>query len=371
MGRRRKKWGWVAVPVLGACLVAGVAPADARQLSDVDEVAGGLEGPFGLSVSDHRILVAESGANRITMINPRTGETSVETSDVPGPTGVTQVGRNTVVIVTGEAGGPPDAPQPDPLPEGGSTVYVGRVGKHKRVLADLQAYELAHNTDGQAQFGPDGKPLDSLSNPFAVIGDRSHGGFVIVADAGANAVLRVSRNGDVTPLFVPPVITTGACAGQPNNDPAHTGCDPVPTGLAYGPDGYLYISGLSSLVPGEGRVYVVNVHTGALVRTITGLNPATGVTVGRDGSVYVSELLFGGPEGEGPPPPGFDPSQVGRIVRVARDGTKSAAQVTMPIGLGFKGGKLYSTSWAIAGEMGMPGRGQVVQVKPTAFEPIQ
>jgi hypothetical protein len=62
---------------------------------------------------------------------------------------------------------------------------------------------------------------------------------------------------------------------------------------------------------------------------------------------------------------------VGRIVRVARDGTKSAAQVTMPIGLGFKGGKLYSTSWAIAGEMGMPGRGQVVQVKPTAFEPIQ
>ena len=50
----------------------------------------------------------------------------------------------------------------------------------------------------------------------------------------------------------------------PNNDAASAGCDPVPTGLAYGPGNSLYVSMLSAEAPGEGRVYVLDATTGAV-----------------------------------------------------------------------------------------------------------
>ena len=58
---------------------------------------------------------------------------------------------------------------------------------------------------------------------------------VDAALSGANDVLWVSPHREVRTFFVPPVIDTGGCAGVPNNDPEHTGCDPVPTGVA-GPE---------------------------------------------------------------------------------------------------------------------------------------
>ena len=78
---------------------------------------------------------------------------------------------------------------------------------------------------------------------------------------------------------MPPVINTGACEGAPNNDPEHTGCDPVPTGLALGPCNTLYVSTLTSEVPGEGRVYVLNASTGKVLDVIGGFNGPTGVAV--------------------------------------------------------------------------------------------
>ncbi len=98
-------------------------------------------------------------------------------------------------------------------------------------LADLLDHELEFNPDGQTQFGPDGEPLDALSNPFSVMKDKTRKGFVLVADGGANDVLRVDREGDVETFFVPPTVNTGACEGLENNDENTVGCDPVPTGL--------------------------------------------------------------------------------------------------------------------------------------------
>ena len=84
-----------------------------------------------------------------------------------------------------------------------------------------------------------------------------------------------------------------------------------------------------------------------------------------DGTIYASEVLFGAPP-PGPPPPGFDPSTVGRITRI-QHGRITHAQVTMPTGMEYFGGRLYASSWSIASFLGIEHAGQLVQVKPSAF----
>nr|WP_240895244.1 ScyD/ScyE family protein [Kineococcus siccus] len=318
-------------------------------------MAQGLDDPFGLSYAHGKFYAAENGSGEVSGFVPGGSGPVVRASGFSGPAGVDRT-PSRLLTVTGEGEGP-----------GGSTLFVSSPGSPPRPLADLGAYELAENPDGQRQFGDDGAPLDALSNPFAVLGGRGgHERFAYVADAGANAVLAVDRDGAVSTFFAPPVVTSGACAGVPNNDPEHTGCDSVPTGLAFGPDGTLLVSALTGEVAGEGRVYVLDARTGALRRTITGLDGPTGVAAGDDGAVYVSELLEGAPAGA--PEPGFDVSTVGRIVRVAPDGARSVAQVTMPLGLRWADGALHSTAWSVAGGfLQQRGLGQVVRVDARAF----
>lgn len=224
-------------------------------------------------------------------------------------------------------------------------------------------YELEHNPDGQVQF-VDGKPVDALSNPFAVL---ALPGRFLVADAGANDVLSVDpRTGEVSTFFVPPVVRSAVCDAMPNN-PGTVGCDPVPTGVARGPDGLIYVSTLGAEAPGAGRVYVLTPE-GHVVRTIENLDPLTGVAVDRDGSVIVSELLYGAPEGQ--PPAGFDPATVGRLVRIDCHGTMTYARVAMPTGLVLERGRLYVSAWSIASMLGLPpGTGEIDAVAPAAFGP--
>lgn len=346
--------------LVAAAGVVGVAPAAAAgpPPDPVEVVVSGLDDPLGLAHDRGRFYVAESSVGEVSGFVPG-GAPTVRLADVGGPAGVDRHdGR--LFVVTGE--GEPGTP-------GGSTLWTSQRGEPRRALADLAAYELAENPDGQQQFGPDGAPLDALSNPFAVLAGHGHGqAFAYVADAGGNSVLTVDEDGDVATLFAPPVVTTGGCAGLPNNDVQHTGCDPVPTGLAWGPDGDLYVSTLSGEVPGQGRVYVLDPRSGKVLDRIDGFSGPTGVAVGDDGDVYVSELLDGAPQGE--PGPDFDPSAVGRIVRVDRDGNRSVARVTLPVGLVFADGSLYSTAWSVAGSfLGQPGLGQVVRVNEEAFTP--
>jgi len=59
----------------------------------------------------------------------------------------------------------------------------------------------------------------------------------------------------------------------------HVVCDPVPTGLAYGPGDKLYVSTRPGGVPGEGRAYFLAARTGAIRNVIRGLNSPMGVAV--------------------------------------------------------------------------------------------
>ena len=337
------------------------AAADQHDHDPIIVIADGLDDPFGLAAENGRFYVAESGTGEISGIIPGGDGPSVRVAGFPAPAGVDRR-QGTLFIVTGEAS--------EPGATGGSTLWTSRRGEPRTALADLMAHELAENPDGQRQFGDDGAPLDALSNPFSVLAGRGgHEAYAYVADAGANAVLAVDAEGTVSTFFVPPVVTTGACEGAENSDPAVVGCDPVPTGLAWGPDGNLYVSTLGSEAPGAARVHVLDPHDGSVVEVLDGFTGAVGVAVGDDGSVYVSELFEGAPATP-ELPPGFDISTIGQIVRVAPDGTRSAAQVTLPLGLRFAGGALHSTAWSVVGSLGQTGAGQVVRVDAAAFSPL-
>jgi hypothetical protein len=171
----------------------------------------------------------------------------------------------------------------------------------------------------------------------------------------------------VSTFFVPPTVKDVAACLQPGaqTNPGTVGCDSVPTGIAVARDS-VYVSTLGGGVPGAGRVYRVNPWTGKVMHVWKGLTSPTGIAVTRHGTIYLSEVLYGAPEGDGPPPPGFDPSTVGRITRIDH-GHRTHAQVTMPVGLSINDGHLYSTAWSIAGELGMQGAGQIVRVTWRAF----
>lgn len=91
------------------------------------------------------------------------------------------------------------------------------------------------------------------------------------------------------------------------------GCDGVPfifpNDLAFGPDGFLYMtdSGISiaEFAPGEviradydtlmpdGRVYQIDIYTRRIVQFDSGIRFTNGIAIGPDGNLYVNETLSG------------------------------------------------------------------------------
>ncbi|HEY0239227.1 MAG TPA: ScyD/ScyE family protein [Friedmanniella sp.] len=361
----RNRVALVAATALTCAGLLGSGPATAdtpkaaaETPATVKVVAKNLSDPRQLSASGAFFYVAESGLDQVAQVTKTGGKRTTVLLHIPNAQGVVRAGGR--IYTTSGAAGPGGTEV-----AGNRRLYVGKPGQKAKTFADLLAYELKYDPDNQTQgTGPD---ADTLSNPYYVVKSRSRGGFLLVADAGANDVLAVNRKGRVSTFFVPPSVTTGDCAKQQQNSDAGPSCDAVPTGLAYGPGGLLYISALTSEVAGQGRVYVVD-KNGKLVKTLTGFSGPTGVAVGTDGSVYVSEALQGAPEGA--PPPGFNPDTIGQIVKVAPDAKRTYAQVSQPSGLLWSDGKLYASARSLYKTfLGTDGAGQIVSVDPSSFLP--
>ena len=351
-----------AALVMASPTAALATTHDTEDGPPVRTVASGLDGPRQLSdYEDGELVVAESDSGEVSSVDPETGEVTTLLSGLPNVQGVDH--RNGLLFVAVGSPPPPEEGGPATPPAGPSAVLIVAETDGDIVETyDLLKYELDNNPDGQVQF-VDGAPVDALSNPFAVLAQRDR---ILVTDGGANDVLAIDREtGEISTFFVPPTVEAEGCM-QAN--PGTTGCDPVPTEITQGPDGLIYVGTLGAEVEDAGRVYVLD-QDGDEVRRIENLTSVTGVAVDRRGAVYVSDLLEGAPEGEGPPPAGFDPATVGELVRIDEDDERTTLQVTMPVGLEIEDGQLYSTAWSVAAFLNLgAGKGEVVAVDRDAFE---
>ena len=361
----RRRAALASVLALGtAAALAATAPTSlaASSAGRGVVIADGLDDPWGVQSArgGHAGLVVAENAGKVTRVF-LDGRKRTILRDIPGVAGVAAGPKRVFAVI----GGPNEEGSPSGGKYGPSRVVrMTYDGKRVKVIANLLRYELRHNPDGQKQF-VEGEPVDALSNPFSMTWSR-YGLFV--ADGGANDVLRVNPStGRVTTFFVPPTVkSTPECkAPDANANPGTRGCDPVPTGV-HVVGRSVYVSTLGAEAPGAGRIYKLNARTGKVQGVWRNLTAPTGVAVRTNGTIFFSQVLHNAPAG--PPGPGFDPADVGRIVRI-KDGHRTVAPVTMPIGLLLKDGKLYSSSWSLAGAfLQMSGAGTIVRVAPTAFE---
>lgn len=214
----------------------------------------------------------------------------------------------------------------------------------KKAIADLAAIELEQNPDG----------TDVNPNPYAVLALDDHRS--VVADAGGNHLVLVDR-GKAKVLTVMPA---HGCGGVVTPE-----CDmhSVPTSLTKGPGNALYVGELAHFEPGEARIVKVSPKTGRILgfygrggticaRDTAGFSGITGVAFGPDGSLYVSEL-FGGATG-------------GQVVRISPSCKRTAVPVPMPAGLLTDGkGNVFVSAFSISDRDGADGAppGQVWKLR--------
>jgi hypothetical protein len=323
-------------------------------------VVDGLDNPRQLAVDRYGALyVAEAGSggttcegegedqfcigdtSRISKVkNPGSRHPQLRTvlDELPsgaGADGSFATGTNGVSVardlrVYGVNSGAPDVGSPN-----GDVVGTAFKVKHDdaRVVADIAAYEEANDPDGQGVE----------SNPYSVLAQHKR---LLVADAAGNTVLAVDKRGDISVFAVFPNINTGECTDRPN-EAGTVGCDFVPTALAAGKNGSVYVTGLASEAVGEGRVVKLSKH-GQVLREWSGFTTPVGIAVRHDGTFYVSEL-FANADFTAP-----DPPNIGQVTKVRGD-WRSSRVVPLPAGVAIADGKLYVAAYSVAPAVGLFG----------------
>ncbi len=312
MTRVRSRVGGVMIAAATLAMSVPVGPANAADVGD--PIIEGLAGPLGLAVgSDGTIYVSEAFGGRLTA--HKNGKARVLV-DVPGQeiAGLDAKGKGTLVytqtLFDGEAG--EEAPPLDAI-----LARVRPNGKAK-TIASIQDYEIANNpdesntyglldpsqpcVDGLPPFLPPSNPGIIESHPYAVA--IVPGGYA-VADAAANAIFKVRKNGRISTVAVlPPIeqvldqaavdqalemfgLDVSACLGETFHG------EPVPTDIEVGPDGKWYVSTLPGFPEnfGAGAIWRIDPRTGATEMVADGLAGPVDIAVADDGTIWVAELF--------------------------------------------------------------------------------
>jgi hypothetical protein len=288
---------------------------------------GDNETCVGASGSVSGVLLPQWGVNRhhIELVSNLISGAGPDGSFAVGSDGVSQHDLRSKIFIQ-ETFAPPDViPAGLPGDQSGKLLAARPFGTAKTV-ADITAFE---------QGDPDGEGVDS--DPYAVVA-RDHD--ELVADAAGNDILRVDRHGNVSLFHVFHKIVNSAV-------PA--GVDFVPTSLAIGPDGGVYVGALGGEAPGQGRVIKLDGRTGAVEKTWTGFSTVTGVAVGRDGTLYVSQLFA--PEANP-----ANPMIQGVLTKVSPSGKHHDVDVPFPAGVAVdKWGTVFVSAFSVAPEGGLAG----------------
>lgn len=214
------------------------------------------------------------------------------------------------------------------------TVVKMSAGGKLRTVADIAGHEFSMN--------PAGGPIDS--NPFGLLAEP---GGLLVVDAGGNSLLSVAPSGAVETVSVFPALPNPTPVGPPM-------VEAVPTAVARGADGALYVGQLSGFPFAQG---VANIY-----RLLPGDNPVVhcggfkaimDLSFGPDGSLYVVENATGGL---------FFAPGTGQLSRVAPDCSRttllSGLDRPTAVAVGADGA-VYVTNHGVTA-----GAGEVLRVMP-------
>jgi hypothetical protein len=311
----------------------------------VAEAGKGGDGPCAAHPILGEACFGKTGA--ITRISSKDGESVLRrlpsiASEIEGlgPHDVS-IDRNRVITTTGLAGTPELRAQfgrkavkslGHLLTAETKRHHRGRGGKPESV-ADLVAYEAEEN--------PDGGAIDS--NPFGLL---SQGRRAYVADAGANDLLEVRKNGEIRTVAVFPdrIVDFG---GQ------QVPMNAVPTTVVKGPGGDLYVGELTGFPFPIGGARVYRVERGEEPEIYAdGFTNIIDIAFGRDKSLYVLEIAHNSLLADEPE---------GAVIKVDRKGNREV----LVDGLFFPGGlvlgkrdEMYVTNCGICFD-----EGEVLRIK--------
>jgi hypothetical protein len=336
--------------------VGGVAPT-------VTVVASGLRNPRGLAGDDAAtFFVAEAGkggtrrcgegplgemcaarTGRITHVQAGALDPLVRLSSLALPDGSSAFGPHDVAVAQGGAlfatvglGGHLETR--DQFGRAGAwfgTLVRTGVGGRTRVIADLVAYEDAHDPNGD---GPDSDPYGILR-----VGSRT-----VVTDAGGNSLLRVSKTGRIKTLAVFPDRMVDFQGEQ-------VPMDSVPTSVVLGSDGAYYVSELTGFPFPVGGARVYRVVPGEEPEIFaTGFTNIIDIAFDSAGNLWVLEIAHNSLAAEAP---------FGALLKVAPNGTQT---VVLDEGLSFPTSvAITATGSLLVTNCGVcPEDGEVLQVVP-------
>ena len=385
MSDLRKVFVSIFVLVL-VSLCAIPAHASPQAPPQVDVVATGLSNPRGIAFGpDGRLYVAEAGrggtgnciltgdgqsacygeTGAIVRIDPFggaaperivTGLPSIAPAGgfgAGGPLDVSFLGNGNAQVILGlgaEAGARQGVgPKAWLL---GRLIQVNAAGGWK-AGADIAAFEASANP----------VPPGADSNPYGVAALPSR---QIVADAGANALFEVRANGEIRTLATFPARMVPAPPFLSLPPGTSIPMQAVPTAVAQGPDGALYVGQLTGFPFPEGaaNIYRVPSSGGAPQVVATGFTNIIDLAFDEDGTLYVLQIGngFAGPGG----PPLKAP---GQLIRVNPDGSRTVvyAGLFYPGGVAIgPDGAAYVTNFGIVpGKIpgAFPDGGQVLRIE--------
>ena len=179
-----------------------------------------------------------------------------------------------------------------------------------RIIANLARFEATHNPDHGVAASSAADAIDS--DPYGLVSYR--GGYA-VADAAGNDLLWVSPTGTIRVLAVFGVQNELAPAGVVAKTARRVAAQSVPTSVAVGPDGALYVSELTGFPfdPGYARIWRVVPGQRPTVYT-RGFTNISAITFDHRGRLLVLEINRAGLR---------DTRAPGELIRIGRDGRRS------------------------------------------------
>jgi hypothetical protein len=270
----------IAASVACASDSAGDGFVVAESANDVGIiVVEGLTSPRGLALDqDGNLLIAEPGGGRVLKVTDERDVQSFTTKRLPhslstGPGGAYRAGPSAISLLDGEV-----------------FFIVGEfIGNQSarlyRLITDEPGYEPV--TPATDAFSP---TENRFSNPYDLVNAPEVGGW-IVSDPGGNSLLAVDLNGNIHDYVVFENFTI------PDHEAA---VEMVPTGIARGPDGAVYVGSLTGFPYPRGEAVVWRVEDlngdgdamdeGEVEAFVTGLTTITDIIFGSDGTLYIAEF---------------------------------------------------------------------------------